>query len=221
MFRWQASSSAQVRGLRVPRQTGRNRASACCLSGRSGTKVGALSPVEAGLRLGDHRAGPGFGPGAAKRQTQDASPWTVEAEPRLRPGKPAVHGQGFGGGTGRRRSEPRFRICRAANRQGFGPDGEPAGKPEGAQAPEGLRRTAPEPPAQVRPRNSPKRTASPPRLGDPRRGTVGAGGNVSPHFLFGPHFLSGAPSKPPSHPLAWSCWRRPDRGEPGEEDNRP
>lgn len=48
---------------------------------------------------------------------------------------------GFGPGKRQGREEGReFRIRRAANRQGFGPVGEPPGKPEEASALNGLRR---------------------------------------------------------------------------------
>ena len=57
----------------------------------------------------------------------------AKAEPRLRPriqpdaiSRASVHENGNG-----REAEREFQIRRAANRQGFGPDGEPAGKPSG------------------------------------------------------------------------------------------
>ena len=48
---------------------------------------------------------------------------------RLRPAEPPRREQGL-----------RFQIRRTANRRGFGPDGEPPGKPDWASAPSGLRR---------------------------------------------------------------------------------
>jgi hypothetical protein len=97
---------------------------------------------KAGLRLTRrHRKGRDFGSLSVGQDrvsarelrsggTQDFGPWT------------ARQNQGFGRGSCRKRcqrlrpeetpgqeDELRFRICRAANRQGFGPVGEPAGKP--------------------------------------------------------------------------------------------
>ena len=104
--------------------------------------------------------------------------------------------RGFGRGSRRtrnRRLRPRnrrwreagreFRIRRAANRQGFGPDGEPAGKPEcgfgSGRTPE---EAAPGPPVQARHLETAQRGM--PRLPGrfTREGTVGAGGNAGPHY---------------------------------------
>jgi hypothetical protein len=86
------------------------------------------------------RAGSGFGPGAAKK-----------ADPGLRL-MDAGRNRGFGLGSRRtrdrrlrpeeppRREQGRKFQSAEANRQGFGPAGEPAGKPEEASASEGLRR---------------------------------------------------------------------------------
>jgi len=208
MFRWQASSSAQVRDLRVPRQTGRNQASACSCPAEAGRKSARC-----------HRWKQGFGSGTIGQDRVSAR--------ELRNGRPRtqVHGlsrqsPGFGQGnlpfTAKASAEARdggdrnlgfgSAVRRTARASAL--TGSQRGNPKERKLPKDSGER-PEPPAQVRPRNSPKRTASPPRLGDPRRGTVGAGGNVSPHFLFGAHFLWGAPPYRPSHPLDQSCQPQP------------
>jgi hypothetical protein len=91
-----------------------------------------------------HRLGRNFGSGGVGQDR--ASAWELrtrcgprasahgyaKAEPGLRPriqpdaiSRASVHENGNG-----REAEREFQIRRAANRQGFGPDGEPAGKPE-------------------------------------------------------------------------------------------
>ena len=87
------------------------------------------------------RAGPGFGPGAANPADPELRLMDRQAEPRLRPrilpdaiSRASVHENADGREEGRE-----FLIRQAANRQGFGPDGEPAGTPERASAPDGLR----------------------------------------------------------------------------------
>jgi hypothetical protein len=97
-------------------------------------------------------------------------------------------GRGFKG-FGRRNcqgkeEEREFRIRRAANRQGFGPDGEPAGNPERASALDGLRRMRGQDPVLVTaPRNRPLRKAC--LGGTGREGTVGPGSNAGPHYCLG------------------------------------
>jgi len=87
------------------------------------------------------RAGPGFGPGAAKPADLGLRLMARQAEPRLRPRILPDAEPGLRLSAPRRREAGRkFQICRAANRQGFGPVGEPAGKPEGASALDGPRR---------------------------------------------------------------------------------
>ena len=91
----------------------------------------------------------------------------------------------------RREEGCKSRIRRAANRQGFGPDGEPAGKPEAASAANGPRRKRwPEPPVQAqRPRNRPARNASPPRPGSTRRDSGGRRQRRPPLSFGGPRFV--------------------------------
>ena len=134
--------------------TGGEGASASDLSGRTG------------LRPGSCETG----------RTQDFGPWTCQAEPRLRPrippdAEPRLRPEE----PPRREEERKFQICQAANRQGFGPDGEPAGKPDAASAADGPRRkrTPGAPGSAPRPRNRPARNASPPRLGSTRRDSGG------------------------------------------------
>jgi hypothetical protein len=87
------------------------------------------------------RAGPGFGPGAAKPADPGLRLMDRQAEPRLRPRILPDAGPRLRlSGLQRREAGRKFQICRAANRQGFGPVGEPAGKPEGASASDGPRR---------------------------------------------------------------------------------
>ena len=182
MLRWPAASSAQVRNLRVLRQQTGSRLRPVERPARAGRKSARCHRWKSrfgSMTVGQDRASarelrngrPGTQVHGMSRQNPGLGQGTRHFRPRLRPR------------TRRRGPEPRFRNCRAANRQGFGPDGEPAGKPDEAQAEDGLRRTKPNPRFWPVPRKSPKRTASPPRLGDTRRGTVGAGGNASPHFI--------------------------------------
>jgi hypothetical protein len=110
-----------------------------------------------------------------------------QAEPRLRPRIPSFPGLRLRPECrkgGKRGCE--FPIRRAANRQGFGPVGEPAGKtskaaPAGERTPE---KAARKPPVSAPPtRNRPALDASPPRQGS-GAGTVGAGSDAGPHYCF-------------------------------------
>lgn len=136
----------------------------------SGTQVGALPP--AGKGFGPEPSGrTGFRPGSCEtggpRAQVHGPPGRPEASAK---GNPAEsRNRCFGGGSvGQQDPEPRFRNCQAANRQGFGPDGEPAGKPKGAQASEGPRR------------NGTRAPGSGPDLETARRGLPRLPGLVSP-----------------------------------------
>ena len=135
-------------------------ASASRSLGQDRASAGCCETADPGLRLRDRQAEPRLRPRILP-----------DAEPRLRPPEPRGREAG-------RKSQ----ICRAANRQGFGPVGEPAGKPEEASASDGPRRKRRfEPPVRAPPtRNRPARDASPPRPGS-SNGTVGAGGDAGPH----------------------------------------
>ena len=121
------------------------------LSGGSGTSVSAPPPATEGASALDvvgqdrasarelrNRRDPGFRSMALPGGTEGfGSRIPPDADPKASAGGTARAGK----------QERKFQIRRAANRQGFGPDGEPAGKPERAS---GLRRTpegaGPEPP---------------------------------------------------------------------------
>jgi hypothetical protein len=114
--------------------------SARCQRVEVGTSVSIAPPAETGLR-----------PGACEiRQHQDPGPWTARQTVILRPLR--LRPSGGGDGT----TEPSGSgSAERVNRQDFGRVGEPAGKPERAQAREGLRRIGARASAQVRPRTAP------------------------------------------------------------------
>jgi len=191
MRKRQASSSAQVPGPSgtEPKQTGRRTSVQIPVRRKAGRKSARC-----------HRRRQGFGPEPSGRT--ELRPGSCETgRPRMQvhglPGRPEASAKGkpagtrnrcFGGGSaGQQDLGPRFRNCQAANRQGFGPDGEPAGKPKGAQALEGPRRIADRAPGSAHEtRNRPSGLPRLPGLVSNRYGTVGAGGNVSPHFCWAP-----------------------------------
>jgi hypothetical protein len=107
----------------------------------SGASVGASPPVEPGLRPVDPSGRTGLRPGGCETGGPRISVYGRQAEPRLRPRilPDAVPRLRLSGPQGREAGR-KFQICRAANRQGFGPVGEPAGKPEGVSASDGPRR---------------------------------------------------------------------------------
>jgi hypothetical protein len=171
--------------------------------GRAGRQGGTKAfgprnrPAEAGLRFARRhrrggasaarrRAGPGFGPGAANPAGPRISVHGLSGGTEASAEDPVFSGTAASAGVPKRRGRGcEFPIRRAANRQGFGPDGEPAGNPEGGF---GRRRTpeeaAREPPVSAPPtRNRPARDASPPRQGL-RAGKVGAGSDAGPHYRF-------------------------------------
>jgi hypothetical protein len=129
-----------------------------------------------------------------------------QAEPRLRPRIPPSTGpklrpRNRDGGKRDASSEPP-----TANRQGFGPGrgarGETGSGFGRKRTPEERRR---EPPVRgAATRNRPTRDALPPRPGS-SNGTVGAGGNAGPHYLFGPFCSSPARGGGPSGAAGW--WR--------------
>jgi len=154
--------------------------------GKSGTSVSALPPAKKELRLPICRAGPGFGPGAAKRR-----------EPRASAHGPARRNHGFGQGSCR----TRFCGFRPVETPGQGrgtsvpkpPNGEPPGlRPRrGARGGTGLSCGSFRTPEEAKPGlalASPLETARREGPGLPgwirREGTVGAGGDVSPHYRF-------------------------------------
>jgi len=115
-------------------------------------------------------------------RTQDASPWPARRNLRPRP-QGSCRLQGLA--SARRREGGnrgfRFSIRQAANRQGFGPDGEPAGKPEDGLRPgEGPRKPAPEPPVQVRFRNRPRGLPRLPGWVSPATGQWGPAATPAP-----------------------------------------
>ena len=157
----------------------------------SGTSVSAPPPERKELRLLNCRAGPGFGPGAAKPADPGLRSMAVRRNPRLWPrippsSEPELRPRDRDGGKRDVSSEP--------------PNGEPPGLRPWSGSPRGNRlRLRPEkdpggsgartPGSGAATRNRPTRDASPPRLGS-GRGTVGAGGNAGPHYCSG---LSPAP----------------------------
>jgi hypothetical protein len=184
-------------GLR--RQTRQADVSRACPA-ESGTQVGAPPPAREGAPAPDQSGRTGPRPGSC------------ESGGPPNPGSGTV-GQTRGFGRGILPAADRsFGTGAAAdgsrNRQGFDlPSGEPSGlRPcrgargeteRGRNALEGPRRTGARAPAQVRSSKKPSRIASPPRPGVHRDGTVGAGGNVSPHYcLRTPLPLRSAPAPP-------------------------
>jgi hypothetical protein len=177
----------RFRNLRVPNQTGRatDFGPGSCPA-ESGTQVGALPPAEKGLLPPILRAGPGFGPGAAKTADPGRKSMDCQAGQRLRP-KAILPKRGTdasaqdlrdsrirnpGSGTAKRRTARASALT---------------GSPRGNRKERKLRKdsggSVPEPRLRSAPRNRPARTASPPRPGVTRDGTVGAGGDASPHYF--------------------------------------
>jgi len=117
------------------------------------------------------RAGPGFGPGAAKPADPGLRSMDRQAEPRLRPRNRQ---------SGKRDASPKSAERRTARASAL--SGSPRGNLKELRLlmdPGGSGASSPRfaaPPT----RNRPARDASPPRLGS-SNGTVGAGGNVGPH----------------------------------------
>lgn len=153
----------------------------------SGTSVRAPSPERKSASARDVSGRTGFRPGSCETAgTQGFGRWTCQAEPRLRPRiasaiAPRLRRRCGDDGNGGRESP----ICQAANRQGFGPDGEPAGNPEGARSPEGLREAAVWTPGSGMVSKPPSRTASPPRLGAHLRRDSGGRRQRRPPLLSG------------------------------------
>jgi hypothetical protein len=94
----------------------------------------------ASARIG--RAGPGFGPGAAKWRTQDFGPWTARRNRGFGRGSRRLRDRSFGFRDregGKRDASSKFAKRRTARASAL--VGEPAGKLETASAVDGLRRT--------------------------------------------------------------------------------
>jgi hypothetical protein len=153
----------------------------------SGTSVNAPPPAEKELRLRICRAGPGFGPGAAKPADPGLRSMTVRRNPRLRPRIPP---------SSEPKLRPRDRDGGKRDVSSKPPNGEPPGLRPWSGSPRGNRlRLRPDkdpggsgagtPGSGAATRNRPMRDASPPRLGF-SKGTVGAGGNAGPHYCSGP-----------------------------------
>ena len=142
----------------------------------SGTSVSAPPPAEEGLRLRICRAGPGFGPGAAKPADPGFRSMDRQAEPEASAEDPAVSGTEASALGPRWREEGReFQIRRSGEPPGLRPwSGSPRGNRIGFGRGRTPEEAAPEPPVQAPPsRNRPARNASPPRLGSTRRDSGG------------------------------------------------
>ena len=147
-----AERTGRTPDLRIQDQPGRRR----CL------RTGALPPAQKELRLRRGRAGPGFGPGAANQTGPRASAHGPSGGTKASAEDPAggdvgisVHDDAKG-----QEEEREFRIRRAANRQGFGPDGEPSGTPEGLRPGGTPEEAGPGPVLVTAPRNRPSRKAA-------------------------------------------------------------
>ncbi len=200
--RWRACPSADAKaagfvkrpsvpeGLRAgrSRQAGHRTFGFRTRPAESGISVRA--PPPAGKSFGSDLPGrTGLRPGSCEtRQDPGFRSMACLAEPRLRPRIPPDAELPASAEDPPKREEGRkFQIRRAANRQGFGPDGEPAGKPEAASPVNGPRRKRRRNP-RFRRRDFETAQRGTPRLpGRVRRdGTVGAGGNAGPHYRSGP-----------------------------------
>lgn len=153
---------------------------------KAGLRSLAPPPEKKELRLRICRAGPGFGPGAAKPADPGLRSMAVRRNPRLRPRIPP---------STEPELRPRDRDGGKRDVSSKPPNGEPPGLRPWSGSPRGNRlRLRPEkdpggsgartPGSGVFTRNRPTRDASPPRLGS-GRGTVGAGGNAGPHYCLG------------------------------------
>jgi len=112
------------------------------LSGRkAGLRSARRHRWNPGLRPEDPPGRTGLRPGGCEtggpRVSAHGPPGRTEASAEDPAGRgPEASAEGPQGWEAGRKSQ----ICRAANRQGFGPVGEPAGNPDGASAPDGPRR---------------------------------------------------------------------------------
>jgi len=136
------NSEPRAFGLEEPDRRDTGLRSRTCPT-ESEASAGAPSPEKEELRLLVRRAGPELRPrelrnpagtrtsvhGLARRNRGFGSGSCRTRDQRLRPAEPPRREQGL-----------RFQIRRTANRRGFGPVGEPPGKPDWALAPSGLRR---------------------------------------------------------------------------------
>lgn len=141
--------------------TGSKGASAPDVSGRTGFRPGSCEPDGTqGLRpYGPSGGTGGFGPRILSTAKSGAS--------------------AFEDARGME-EEREFRHRRAANRQGFGPVGEPPGTPGGFRPRRTPEDAGPGPVLVTAPRKSPSRKAC--FGGTGREGTVGPGSNAGPHY---------------------------------------
>jgi hypothetical protein len=204
MRTWQASLSAQVAGPSGSGAKDGNRASARTCPAESGTSVGASPPAETGFRSSICRAGPGFGPGTAKRQTQGFGSWTVR-QTEASAEDPAAAGPGLrleGPRGGHRDSGSGSAERRTARASAL------TGSPRGNRKERKLRKdpgaSAPEPPAQVRDSKPPGADCLAFQAWHPPQRDSGGWRRRQPPFPFeqapfaaGPASLSVQPELPP------------------------
>jgi hypothetical protein len=110
-----------------------------------------------------------------------------QADPGLRPRMPPERNRRFGKGDAKAgEAIPGSFVRQAANRQGFGPVGEPAGEPDGARASDGpgraMAKGTPGSRARVL-RSRPARSSRPSRLDDPPRRDSGGRQRCRPPLL--------------------------------------
>ena len=156
-----ARQKAMLSGKRAA--TGSEGASASEGSGRTGFRPGSCEP--------------GMDP-AFRRMTMSGGTEASAEDPAGRDDR------GFGLCNRQGKEEGlTFRIRRAANRQGFGPVGEPPGTPGGLRPRRTPEDAGPGFALVTAPRNRPSRTA---RFGGTaNEGTVGAGSDAGPHYCLG------------------------------------
>jgi hypothetical protein len=176
----------------------------------SGTSVCAPPPAEKGF--GPDRSGrTGLRPGGCEPADPAFRRMAVRRNQGLRPEDPAGCGtEASAEGPRRQERERELSIRQAANRQGFGPVGEPAGKPDPASAGDGPRRERWMSPRLIHPFSKPPGAwnASPPRLGSNAKGQWGPAAMPAPINLCG-RWLPPAPLAIPTRKYAQSLRRRP------------
>jgi hypothetical protein len=124
--------------------TGGERISVRLSSGRKRDFGQRIATGEEGVSAPTESGRTGFRPGSCETGgTQGFGSWTAKTEPRLRPrilSFPVPMLRQRFRDVGKKGGASLFRIRRAANRQGSGPVGEPAGAPAAALAVDGIRR---------------------------------------------------------------------------------